>query len=373
MFGAISTIQDSASNTFQSFRTRGDLARAAHLAALGMDGITRLPAVGTLDWCQQAAAGISLIHPKGSVAVTLVRTGQDRSSESAFVPMNSMRPATANHQMANHQMANHEAANHEAANYQSMGVREYSSTNTFKPTLIQSELANEPAKDFSNAEACSGIYPDNYSVAISGIIAAGIAIGGELAVSRQFLSSHVARLAQEVRAHVEGLIGSYIPTQPTLMTDFTQRAVAAFASIQPRAEVVLSAAPLDVGTRDRWIITMLAHAPTTVQPADSGALRAALDAVTDVLSRKAAVALGSDMDQWLSAREQAVLERLILGRNVKEIATEFARSPHTIHDHVKSLHRKLHATSRGELIATALGLIDHRGRVPSRTRASRSA
>lgn len=368
MFGAISTIQDLASNTFQSFRTRGDLARAAHLAALGMDGISRLPAVGTLDWCQQAAAGISLIHPKGSVAVTLVRTGQDRSSESAFVPMNSMRPAT-----ANHQMANHEAANHEAANYQTMGVRDYSSANTFKPTLIKSELANEPAKDFSNAEAYSGIYPDNYSVAISGIIAAGIAIGGELAVSRQFLSSHVARLAQEVRAHVEGFIGSYIPTQPTLTTDFTQRAVAAFASIQPRAEVVLSASPLDVGTRDRWIITMLAHAPTTVQPADSGALRAALDAVTDVLSRKAAVALGSDMDQWLSAREQAVLERLILGRNVKEIATEFARSPHTIHDHVKSLHRKLHATSRGELIATALGLIDHRGRVPSRTRASRSA
>lgn len=57
----------------------------------------------------------------------------------------------------------------------------------------------------------------------------------------------------------------------------------------------------------------------------------------------------------MTDREQDVLERLILGRSVREIAEELGRSPHTVHDHVKSLHRKLDASSRGELVARALG------------------
>ncbi|MFI4898124.1 MAG: response regulator transcription factor, partial [Phycisphaerales bacterium JB059] len=58
---------------------------------------------------------------------------------------------------------------------------------------------------------------------------------------------------------------------------------------------------------------------------------------------------------WLTNREQVVLEELILGRSVREIAETMHRSPHTVHDHVKSLHRKLGASSRGALIAHALG------------------
>ena len=50
-----------------------------------------------------------------------------------------------------------------------------------------------------------------------------------------------------------------------------------------------------------------------------------------------------------------VLEQLILGKSVREIAEMIQRSPHTVHDHVKNLHRKLGATSRGALIARALG------------------
>jgi len=57
----------------------------------------------------------------------------------------------------------------------------------------------------------------------------------------------------------------------------------------------------------------------------------------------------------LTQREQLVLEHLTLGKSVKQIASDLARSPHTVHDHVKSLHRKLNASSRGELIARALG------------------
>jgi len=57
----------------------------------------------------------------------------------------------------------------------------------------------------------------------------------------------------------------------------------------------------------------------------------------------------------ITPAEQRVLEQLMLGRSVSEIALVLVRSPHTIHDHVKSLHRKFGATSRGQLVARALG------------------
>lgn len=59
--------------------------------------------------------------------------------------------------------------------------------------------------------------------------------------------------------------------------------------------------------------------------------------------------------QWLTEREHQILDLLIQGCSVRVIAEHLDRSPHTVHDHVKSLHRKLDASSRGSLIATALG------------------
>jgi DNA-binding CsgD family transcriptional regulator len=59
--------------------------------------------------------------------------------------------------------------------------------------------------------------------------------------------------------------------------------------------------------------------------------------------------------QWLTPREQDVLELLVEGKSVREIGDELSRSPHTVHDYVKSLHRKLGASSRGELVARVLG------------------
>lgn len=83
-----------------------------------------------------------------------------------------------------------------------------------------------------------------------------------------------------------------------------------------------------------------------------------LAAVTPHLVRRATMAFGVDTSSptaRLTLREQQILEHLALGKSVKQIATDLARSPHTVHDHVKSLHRKLKASSRGELIARALG------------------
>jgi DNA-binding CsgD family transcriptional regulator len=91
-----------------------------------------------------------------------------------------------------------------------------------------------------------------------------------------------------------------------------------------------------------------------------------LQSAMPLLMKKALAAIGpqrSSRARWISEREQHVLEQLILGKSVRQIAEEFARSPHTVHDHVKALHRKLNASSRGELIARALGYITEASRI----------
>lgn len=84
----------------------------------------------------------------------------------------------------------------------------------------------------------------------------------------------------------------------------------------------------------------------------------AMAAILPVLERRAQLALGDGSEgptKWLTQREQVVLEQLTLGKSVRQIADDLGRSPHTVHDHVKSLHRKLNASSRGELVSRALG------------------
>lgn len=87
----------------------------------------------------------------------------------------------------------------------------------------------------------------------------------------------------------------------------------------------------------------------------------AMEAVMPSLARRAIMAIGldpTDDTHWLTHREQVILQHLLLGKSVREIAAELGRSPHTVHDHVKSLHRKLNASSRGELVARALGHVE---------------
>ncbi|MGH7244705.1 MAG: response regulator transcription factor [Phycisphaerales bacterium] len=89
------------------------------------------------------------------------------------------------------------------------------------------------------------------------------------------------------------------------------------------------------------------------------------------LLRRARLALstaGRESSDWISPREQEILSQLVLGKSVRQIAEETGRSAHTIHDHVKSLHRKLNATSRGELIARALGHVTRGVRIRESSR-----
>ena len=94
------------------------------------------------------------------------------------------------------------------------------------------------------------------------------------------------------------------------------------------------------------------------------------------LLRRARLALsgtGRDSSEWISPREQEILAQLVLGKSVRQIAEETGRSAHTIHDHVKSLHRKLNATSRGELIARALGHVTRGVRIRETSRKIKQA
>lgn len=125
----------------------------------------------------------------------------------------------------------------------------------------------------------------------------------------------------------------------------------------PHGTLLLGAVAL--GSSDRVMVVEIAPAPNVSRPTDVEL--AVLESVLPLLSRRALLAIGSgpaESAHWLTAREQIILQHLLLGKSVREIAEELGRSPHTVHDHVKSLHRKLSASSRGELVARALGYVE---------------
>lgn len=119
-------------------------------------------------------------------------------------------------------------------------------------------------------------------------------------------------------------------------------------------KLLIGTVPIGRGEPERTLLVFVAlgHAPEGSARANAKTLGALLP----LLARRARKALPTEGPiSWMTDREQDVLDRLILGRSVREIAEELGRSPHTVHDHVKSLHRKLDASSRGELVARALG------------------
>lgn len=61
------------------------------------------------------------------------------------------------------------------------------------------------------------------------------------------------------------------------------------------------------------------------------------------------------VDEALSEREQEVLDRLVEGKTYGQIAEELFVSRNTVAFHVKRIYARLHAASRAELIARALG------------------
>ncbi len=135
----------------------------------------------------------------------------------------------------------------------------------------------------------------------------------------------------------------------------------------PLAPVWIGIDPLDVlvgvhrigdASSDRVVICQIAPLSRGVSLTETDI--AITRTVLPRLAARAFIAIGADprgADHWLTPKEYLILKQLILGKSVKKIADDIGRSPHTVHDHVKSLHRKLGASSRGELVARALGYL----------------
>jgi DNA-binding CsgD family transcriptional regulator len=60
------------------------------------------------------------------------------------------------------------------------------------------------------------------------------------------------------------------------------------------------------------------------------------------------------LDVHFSKRERETLDLLLTGMSEKEVAASLELSPHTVHDYVKVIFRKLRVASRAELMARAL-------------------
>lgn len=135
----------------------------------------------------------------------------------------------------------------------------------------------------------------------------------------------------------------------------------------PLAPVWIGIDPLDVlvgahrigpPSSDRVVLCQIAPLSRGVSLTETD--QAIARTVLPRLAARALIAIGTDprgADHWLTPKEYLILKQLILGKSVKKIADDIGRSPHTVHDHVKSLHRKLNASSRGELVARALGYL----------------
>lgn len=135
-------------------------------------------------------------------------------------------------------------------------------------------------------------------------------------------------------------------------------------------EPIVAVVPLGSPENGRVMIVQIAAC--TAQRAPDSMVEGAFAALLPSLERRTLQALGSERAEstrWLTEREQLVLEHLSLGKSVRQIAEELGRSPHTVHDHVKGLHRKLGASSRGELVARALGHERVVGKVSSQAEA----
>ena len=104
-----------------------------------------------------------------------------------------------------------------------------------------------------------------------------------------------------------------------------------------------------------------------VESARLDACAALLRQVLPWLLSIAGVALGERQKTpkaWLTQRERDVLEQLVGGASVVEIARALDRSHYTVHDHVKSLHRKLGVKSRAALIRRAINGVPPPGHQP---------
>ena len=222
------------------------------------------------------------------------------------------------------------------------------------------------------SRACVLILSATPAGEVNGHEATGVAVAGRSSQSEEQSEDLALRSRAERLSHLGFAVsdsaaaaGLYGTLESLVGTpEWRTRGLGELWASIPAGEVLVAACRLGNVESGRLLIAMLA---TNGADAATRAERLAVLRVTmPLVVRRALLAIGtrrSTSARWLTAREQQVLEELTLGKSVRQIAEEIGRSQHTIHDHVKSLHRKLNASSRGELVARALGHIHEGGAV----------
>jgi len=153
-----------------------------------------------------------------------------------------------------------------------------------------------------------------------------------------------------------GLVAPFSLLHPRWATTPIGRIFASQHFVNP----ILAVVPITQSVPGFVLIIVLASGQESISSQGSeptGYVLETLSGLLPLIADKANLALEqvSNPKAWLTDREHEILDQLILGYSVRVIASHLGRSAHTVHDHVKNLHKKLGASSRGELIAKALG------------------
>ena len=278
-------------NTMDTENT-GNLDRLLGGLARGVDAVHRLPAVATLDWCDRAAwAAAALFEP--ALAVVTVGT----LSESGELTVNEVSGVAA------------------------------------RLPLPQADRAR-PVKRYA-----FGIRGEDGRVGTLRVRAARLKKLG-IRIPFEDRRQPIAELLEDLPGAEAVRMGDLPKLWSNLEVDRVAVSVSRLGPVEAGRVIITQVTPLQP------------HARLTANDAR------VLAAFAPVLTARAELALGTEpteQTRWLTQREQMVLDHLTLGKSVRQIADDLGRSPHTVHDHVKGLHRKLGASSRGELIARALG------------------
>lgn len=281
--------------------TTGNLDRLLTGVARGVDAVHRLPAVPTLDWCDRAAwAAAALFQP--AVAVITVGT----LSESGDLTINEVSGVAARLP--------------ESAADRARPVKRYS----------------------------FGLRGEDSRVGTLRVRAARLKkLGVRFPIESR--GTPITELLEDLPGDEAVRSGDLPKLWANLDVDRVLVSVSRLGPADAGRVLIAQVTPLQ------------AHARLTATDAR------VLAAFIPQLLIRAELALGvepTEQTRWLTQREQMVLEHLTLGKSVRQIAEDLGRSPHTVHDHVKGLHRKLGASSRGELIARALGHVSTEVGVP---------
>jgi DNA-binding CsgD family transcriptional regulator len=152
-------------------------------------------------------------------------------------------------------------------------------------------------------------------------------------------------------AHIASGRHKTVATREQLVTRRTWQEAPVIARL--RDEANLDEAMCSIDEYSPGVVFLLAIQRTKGEPGFSERERKLLGLVHDEVRGKLGSRLATFGDKGvleLPQRMREVLRLLLRGMGEKEIAVELAISPHTVHEHVKRLHRHFSVHSRSELL-----------------------